>query len=143
MKVMSRRARPHTVTLYNYLSTTAGVASYQRTQLERVRYDSAYQQRLAKRGVATQDKVQLFIELRDVQATADRSYVQPKIWAGLTAQQRAAHFTLDVTHDFLVEDACSTEVPPGSKAGLQQGHDIIGITDVATLGGYVLEVYGK
>ena len=142
MRKISRAARPHTVTVYNYQGTTAGVATYQRTQLARVCYDGAHQQKLAKRGVTTQDKAQLTIELRDLDATANRTYVLPKTWANLTPAQRAPYFTFDTANDFFVEGACSTELPPATKAKLQKTERIIGVTEVS-LTGFILEVYGK
>ena len=116
---ISRRARPDTVTIYNYVSSTAGVATYQRTVLERVYLDRAYQQRLSQRGVATTDAAQMIMDLSDVTATAARTFIAPERWPGLTALEKAQHYTFQTANDFFVEGTATETLPADTKATMQ------------------------
>ena len=94
MRTISRRARPHTVTVYNYISTTAGAAAYQRTVLDHVQLDPAYQQRLTQRGIQTDDQAFMVLDLSDYTATNGRTFIAAESWPALTAAQKAPIFHL-------------------------------------------------
>ncbi|MEM5767585.1 MAG: hypothetical protein AAGU32_04765, partial [Bacillota bacterium] len=95
MKQISRRARTGTVTLYNYVSTTGGVATYQRTEIGLVYLDIGYAQRLSQRGVSVTDNAQLILDLRDMETTNGRTYQPYHDWASLT--DKSGHFTFGVS----------------------------------------------
>jgi hypothetical protein len=128
MRKISRRARPHTITLFNYVSTTAGIATYQRTVIQRVYLDEDYQQRLSQRGVATTDKAQLIIDLRDIEVTADRTFIEPEDWLLLTSQQKALYFTFQVANDFFIDSTVTDTLPPLTKAEMQKTHRCLSVT---------------
>ena len=148
MKKISRRARPHTITLYNYISTTAGAAAYQRTVIQRVCLDKDYQQRLSQRGVATTDKAQLIIDLRDIEVTANRIFIEPESWILLTAQQKALYFTFQVANDFFIDGTVTDTLPPKTKAEMQTTHRCLSVTSTGipasdSAGPTLLEVTAK
>jgi hypothetical protein len=125
---MSRRARTHTITLYNYLSTAAGAAAYQRTVIERVYLNTAYQQSLNGRGVSTTDKAMLIIDLRDIVTTDERTFLSFSDWQLLTAEAKAAFFTFSVANDFFIEGAADEELPPATKQQMIQNHQCFSVT---------------
>lgn len=131
MKKISRRARPHTITLYNYLSTTAGVAAYQRTVVKRVYLDLSYQQRLSQRGVATEDTAQLILDLRDTEATGDRTFISPWDWALLTTEQKALHFTFMTQHDFFIANEVSETLPTATKQDMITKYQCLSVNSVS------------
>lgn len=125
MKRISRRLRPATVTLYNHISTTAGVATYQRTVLKHVSLNTGYQQTLSKRGVSTTDKAQLILELRDLDA-GGRIYSPLPVW--IAALDKTGLFTFAADKDFFVEGEVSDELPPMSKQQMQGKFQVFSIT---------------
>ncbi len=150
MKVISRRARPHTITLYNYISTTAGAAAYQRTVIDRVYLDTAYQQRLSARGVSTSDKAQLIIDLRDITTTSDRTFLSFPEWQQLSAQQKAGYFTFGSSNDFFISGVATETLPPATKQQMITKYQCFSVTaagvPAAALGKpqlQILEVTGK
>jgi len=148
MKTISRRARPHTITLYNYLSTASGAASYQRTVIKRVFLDTAYQQRLAKHGVSTADTAQLIIDLRDIETTNGRPFLSPKDWQQLTDAQKATYFTFAVTNDFFVAGETAETLPETTKQQMITKYQCFSVSSanvpVSDLNGAVIiEVMGK
>jgi len=148
MKKISRRARPHTITLYNYLSTTNGVAVYQRTVIERLSLDTAYQFRLSQRGVATTDRAQLFVELRDMTTTGNRTFLPFPLWAQLTAEQKALYFTFGVTNDFFIQGTVPEELPPTTKQQMINKYQCFSVTAAGvpasdSAGPVIVEVTGK
>ena len=128
MKMISRRARPHIITLYNYLATSAGVAEYQRTVIKHVHLDTAYQQRLSQRGFATTDKAQLIIDLRDIEATDDRTFLPFSEWQQLPAGQKPQHFTFSISNDFFVHGIASEALPPATKQQLIAKYQCFSVT---------------
>ncbi len=141
MKTISRRARQSTVTLYNYLSTTSGVATYQRTVLDRVYLDTGYAQRLAQRGISTTDKAQLIVELRDSAITGNRKYIDPVAWGSLT--NKAGYFTFNPANDFFVQGDASETLPSETKTTMQKKYQVYSISNVAAPTSDVLQIYGK
>jgi len=131
MKKISRRARPHTITLYNYVDTTNGVATYQRTVLEWVYLDKAYQQRLSQRGIQTEDTGLLIVDLSDFTATSGRTFIAAELWPALTAQQKALHFTLRVKDDFFVDGAVTDTLPNDTKVTMQGKYRCFAVSDAA------------
>ncbi len=147
-KIISRRARPHTITLYNYLSTTAGVAAYQRTVISRVSLDTNYQQRLSQRGVATEDTAQLIIDLRDIDATNDRTFLPAQAWQQLTAVQKALYFTFGATNDFFIQGTATETLPTTTKQQMIAKYQCFGVTAAGipasdSSGPVIVEVTGK
>jgi len=148
MKKISRRARPHSITLYNYLSTTDGVAAYQRTLIERVYLDLSYAQRLSQRGIATADSCRLILDLRDINASCGRTFLDQKIWRQLSADEKNYHFTFATGNDFFVAGEAEENLPSAIKAQIVAKHQCFGISAVAVLeviGGeaVIVEVTGK
>lgn len=139
MKIISRRARPHKVTVYNYVSSVAGVATYQRTVIDRVYLDTGYAQRLSQKGVNTSDKAQLIIDLRDVE-TNGRTYLAPLDWAALA--DKTGNFTFATANDFFIVGEVEDELPSLTKAQMIQKHQCFSVTSVS-LNGYILQVTGK
>ena len=130
MKRISRRARPHNITLYNYVSSTAGVATYQRTQLKRVHLDRGYQQRLSLRGIQTEDTALLVLDLSDYEATGDRHFVEAEVWRSTAATQKSGSFTFQ-TQDFFVEGEALDELPgTTTKVALQQARRCFAVSGV-------------
>lgn len=148
MKKISRRARPHTITLYNYLSATNGVAVYQRTFIERVYLDLAYSQRLSQRGITTADTCRLLLDLRDLKATAERTFVDQKDWGHLNAEEKAEHFTFATGNDFFVAGKAEENLPFATKAQMVTKYQCFSISAVAIPEFWsgepvILEVTGK
>lgn len=148
MKRISRRARPHTITVYNYVSTTAGVATYQRTVLQQVHLDKSYQQRLSLRGVATTDTALLILDLLDTLATDNRTFIPAESWAALTTLQKAGRFTFRASDDFFVEGTSTETLPSTTKAAMQGLHRLFAVSQVSdpahdTATAQVLEVTAK
>jgi hypothetical protein len=148
MKKISRRARPHSITLYNYISTTAGAAAYQRTVIDRVYLDTGYQQRLAARGILTTDKAQLIIDLRDIDTTADRTFLPVEDWNLLSAAQKASYFTFAAANDFFVRGVATETLPATTKQQMMSNYRCFSVTaaDVPASdsdGAVILEVTGK
>lgn len=131
MKIISRRARPHTVTLYNYLSAAAGVATYQRTVLRWVYLDTGYQQRLSQRGVATEDAAQLILDLRDLEATDGRTFISPWDWGRLTDEQKAQYFTFMTKQDFFCCGEVPEILPPATKQTMMGKYQCLSVTSVS------------
>ena len=145
MHTISRRARPHTITVYNYVATTAGVAAYQRTVVERVHLDRAYQQRLSQRGVTTADTALLMIDLSDIKTTSNRKFIDAESWPALSAAQQALYFTFRAPHDFFVEGTAPEALPAATKATMQAKYRCLAVSNVAipasdTAGPRILEV---
>ena len=131
MRIIARRARPHTATIYNYTATNAGVAAYQRTVLERVQLDTSYQQRLAQRGISTADTALLVVELRDLEATSGRTFVDAHTWGKLTATQREAFFTFQPVNDFIIAGEVADTLPTRTKAEMLASYRCLGVTGVS------------
>lgn len=148
MKRISRRARPYTVTLYNYVSTTVGVATYQRTVLQQVHLDKGYQQRLSLRGVSTTDTALLILDLSDTPATDNRTFIPAESWAALTVLQKAGHFTFRASDDFFIDGTSTETMPSTTKAAMQALHRLFAVSQVGdpahdTATARVLEVTAK
>jgi len=131
MKTISRRARPHNITLYNYLSTAAGAMAFQRTVIKRVGLDTSYQQRLSMRGVSTTDTAQLIIDLRDIQTTGGRTFISIVGWKALTDAQKAQHFTFATDKDFFVQGEVPDMLPIVTKQQMQSKYQCLSITSAA------------
>lgn len=129
-KIISRRARPHTVTLYNFVSSTNGVATYQRTVLKRVLLDTTYQKRLSQRGVTVSDTAQLIIDLRDISATSDRIFKDPVAWGLLT--DKTGSFTFSPKTDFFVQGEVADTLPTETKGTMQKKHPVLSVTSLGT-----------
>jgi hypothetical protein len=129
VKVISRRARPCNITLYNYVSTTSGVATYQRTYIQRVSLDLAYQMKLAQRGVSTTNTAALMIDLRDIVATSDRTFLTYEAWAALTT--KTEYFTFNTANDFFVVGEAAETMPTTTKAEMMAKYRCYSITGVS------------
>lgn len=144
MKPISRRLRPDTITLYNYIGTDkasgAAVATYQRTSLDRVCNDTGYAQRLSQRGVSTTDNAQLTIELQDYTATGGRTYLPYIEWKALT--DKSGYFTFKATDDFFVSGNVTDTLPAETKGTMQQKYQVFSVTSVSKTNS-VLSVLGK
>ncbi len=146
MRIISRRARPHKITLYNLASSAGGVATYQRTVIDRVLLDESYQQRLAQKGVSTADTAQLIIDLRDIDVTSNRVYSPAKEWTALA--DKTGHFTFNPTSDFFVAGEASETMPSATKQQMLAKYKCFSVTNVATpasdqSGPIVLEITGR
>ena len=141
MKTISRRARNKKITLYNFVSSTSGIATYQRTVIDLVYLDTGYAQRLSSRGISTQDKAQLIIDLRDFTATDDRTYLPYKEWTVLA--DKAKHFTFWTANDFFVEGEATEELPTVTKQQMQTSYLCYGVSSVAIPDDNVLQVLGR
>ena len=128
MKVMARRLRPQTVTLYNYLGAVGGAMQFQRTVLGRVALNTAYQQALSMRGVTTTDKAQLTVDLRDVDAS--RQYIPYHEW--LTKVDKSGCYTFAQSNDFFVVGDVSDELPPLTKQAMAGKYQVFSVTSCAT-----------
>lgn len=128
LKVMARRLRPQTVTLYNYLGTTAGVMQFQRTVLGHVALNTAYQQVLSMRGVTTADRAQLTVELRDIDA--NKSYLPYHEW--LIKTDKTRFFTFSQSNDFFVVGDVADELPPTTKQQMQGKYQVFSVTSCMT-----------
>lgn len=148
MRTISRRARPHTVTVYNYISTTAGAAAYQRTVLDHVQLDPAYQQRLTQRGIQTDDQAFMVLDLSDYTATNGRTFIAAESWPALTAAQKALYFTFRAPDDFFVDGTAAEAMPSTTKAAMQAKYRCFAVSSVAApassqSGPATLEVTGR
>lgn len=148
MKIISRRARPYTITLYNYLSATNGVATYQKTVIEHVYLDIAYQQRLAQKGVSTNDTAQLIIDLRDIKTTNNRTFIDYQAWKQLTSLQKLLYFTFAIKEDFFVVGEAIETLPDTTKKDMIDKYQCLSVSSVAIpasdkSGAVVVEVVGK
>lgn len=141
MKTISRRARNKTVTLYNFVSSAAGVATYQRTVLSLIYLDTGYAQRLSARGVATQDKAQLIIDLRDFTATNARAFVSLREWVEL--ENKADYFTISTQNDFFVEGEAVDELPTVTKQQMQVKYQCYGVSSVSVPDENILQILGR
>lgn len=141
MKTIGRRARNKNITLYNYVSTASGVATYQRTVIDLVYLDTGYAQRLSSRGIATADKAQLIIDLRDVATTDDRTYLSYKEWSAAT--DKLNHFTFWTANDFFVEGEAAEVLPAVTKAQMQAKYQCFGISSVSAPDDNVLQIIGR
>ena len=128
MKIISRRARPYNITLYNYVSTASGVMTFQRTFIERVSLDLNYQMRLAQRGVNTTNTASLMIDLRDIETTNDRTFLTYDAWAALT--DKTGFFTFNTANDFFVVGEATETMPPTTKADMLKKYRCYSITGV-------------
>ena len=128
MKVMARRLRPQTVTLYNYLGTVGGAMQFQRTLLGRVALNTAYQQALSMRGVTTTDKSQLTVDLRDV--GTNKSYLPYHEW--LTKADKSGYYTFAQSNDFFVVGDVADELPPLTKQAMAGKYQVFSVTSCAT-----------
>ena len=128
MRKISRRARPHTITLYNYLSTTDGTATYQRTVIARVYLDTAYGKRLSERGAVTTDTAQLIIDLRDIDVTSSRTFMPAADWGQLTAVQKAQYFTFDTKNDFFIDGTATETLPDTTKKDMILKYQCFSVT---------------
>jgi hypothetical protein len=128
MKVMSRRSRPASITLYNYTSTTSGVMTFQRTFIQRVSLDLNYQMRLAQHGVSTSNTASLMIDLRDIETTSDRTFLTYDAWASLA--DKTGYFTFNTNHDFFVVDEAAETMPPTTKAEMLKKYRCYSITGI-------------
>jgi len=131
MKIISRRARPHTITLYNFISTTSGIETYQRTVLQFVYLDTAYQQNSLQRGISTDDTAQLIIELRDVIITNGRSFKPYTEWKKLSVIDKANYFTFNVKKDFFIDGEATETLPDTTKAEMIEYYQCLSVTSVA------------
>ena len=129
MKVMSRRARPFNVTLYNFVSTTSSVMTFQRTYIQRVSLDLAYQMKLAQRGVSTTNTVSMMIDLRDITTTSNRTFLTYEAWAALTT--KAGYFTFNTANDFFVVGEAAETMPTTTKAQMLAKYRCYSVTGVA------------
>ena len=141
MKRISRRLRDKKITLYNFLSSTSGVAMYRRTVIDLVYLDTGYAQRLSGRGIATADKAQLIIDLRDMATTDDRTYLPYKEWSVLT--DKTGYFTLWTANDFFVEGEATEELPTTTKQQMQSKYQCFGISSVSLPDNDVLQIIGR
>jgi len=141
MKTISRRARNKKITLYNLVSSAAGVSTFQRTVINRVYLDTGYAQRLSSRGVATQDKAQLIIDLRDMATTSNRAFMPYKDWAALT--DKAGHFTFNAGGDFFVEEEVTDELPAMTKQQMQVKYPCFSVASVADPADNLLQIIGR
>ena len=141
MKRISRKFRTEKVTLYNFVSSTSGVATYQRTVIDLVYLDTGYAQRLSGRGIATADKAQLIIDLRDMKTTEDRTYLPYKEWSALA--DKSAYFTFWTANDFFVEGDAIEELPAITKAQMQSKYQCFGISSVSAPADNVLLIIGR
>ena len=119
------------MTLYNYTSTTAGVATYQRTVLNHVYLDKGYQQTLSQRGIQTEDQALMILDLSDYVATSGRTFVPAESWQALTTQQKALYFTFRAPDDFIIDGTASETLPNTTKAAMQVKYRCFGISSVA------------
>jgi|WetSurMetagenome_2_1015567.scaffolds.fasta_scaffold21493_3 hypothetical protein len=129
MKVMSRRSRPALITLYNYVSATSSVATYQRTYIQRVSLDLAYQMKLAQRGVSTTNTAALMIDLRDITTTSNRTFMTYEAWAALTT--KTGYFTFNTANDFFVVGEAAETMPTTTKAEMLAKYRCYSITGVS------------
>ena len=129
MKVISRRARPFNVTLYNYVSTSAGVMTFQRTSIQRVSLDLAYQMELAKRGISTTNTASLIIDLRDIDTTSNRTFLTYEAWKALT--DKSDYFTFNTNYDFFVVGEAAETMPTTTKAQMLAKYRCYSVTSVA------------
>lgn len=148
MKGISRRARPHTITLYNFVSSAAGVATYQRTVLQQVHLDKGYQQRLSQRGVSTTDTALLILDLSDTIATSNRTFIPAESWAALTTLQKAGYFTFRAADDFFIDGTATETLPSTTKAAMQAKYRLYAVSTASdpahdTAAARVLEVTAK
>lgn len=148
MRTISRRARPHTITVYNYISSTAGTATYQRTVLTQVHLDKGYQQRLSARGIQTEDRALLVLDLSDYTSTSNRTFIAAESWPALTAQQKALYFTFRAPEDFFLDGTATEELPTTTKATMQGKYRCFAVSSVSApasdqIGPSILEVTGK
>ena len=128
MKVMARRLRPQTVTMYNYLGAVGGAMQFQRTVLGRVALNTAYQQALSMRGVTTTDKAQLTVDLRDVDAS--RQYMPYHEW--LTKVDKSVCYTFAQSNDFFVVGDVVDELPPLTKQAMAGKYQVFSVTSCGT-----------
>jgi hypothetical protein len=117
------------VTLYNYVSATSGVAAYQRTVIERVSLDLAYQMKLAQRGVSTTNMVSMMIDLRDITTTSNRTFLTYEAWAALTT--KTGYFTFNTANDFFVEGEATETMPTTTKAQMMAKYRCYSVTSTA------------
>jgi len=146
MRIISRRARPHKITLYNLVSFASGVSTYQRTVIDRVLLDESYQQRLAQRGVSTADTAQLIVDLRDIDATDDRTYLSAKEWTALA--DKTARFTFNPVNDFFIAGEVNDTLPAMTKQQMIAKYKCYSVTSAATpasdqSGPVILEITGR
>lgn len=146
MKIISRRARPYDITLYNYISTVSGVASYQRTLVKRVSLDLAYQQRLSQRGVTTSNEVSMMIDLRDIETTSNRTFLIYDAWNSIT--DKTAYFTFNTKYDFFVVGEAIETLPEETKTDMlkkYRGYSITSVGIPASNSGtpIIIQVTGK
>lgn len=141
MKVISRRARQHTITMYNYLSTTGGMMAFQRTVIKRVSLDTGYAQRLTQRGVSTTDAAQLIIDLRDIEVTDKRTFVPVEAWD--TQEDKTKHFTFSTSKDFFIQGEVADLLPPTTKQQMQTKYQCFSVTSVAMPNSDILQILGK
>ena len=128
MKTISRRARPHTITLYNYLGKTDGAAAYQRTVIERVFLDTSYGQHLSARGVVTTDTAQLILDLRDIETTDGRTFLPCEDWTRLTSVQKALYFTFATKYDFFIKGSALETLPDATKQDMIEKYQCLSVT---------------
>jgi hypothetical protein len=128
MKVISRRARKSNISLYNYVSTTSGVMTFQRTLIKRVSLDLDYQMRLAQRGVSTANKASLMIDSRDIETTSDRTFLIYDAWAALI--NKTGYFTFNTANDFFVVGEATETMPTTTKAEMLKKYRCYSITGV-------------
>ena len=129
MKVMSRRSRPESITLYNYVSASAGVMTFQRTYIQWVSLDLAYQMKLAQRGVSTTNTVSMMVDLRDIEATSNRTFLTYEAWKALTT--KTGYFTFNTNYDFFVEGEAAETMPTTTKAQMLAKYRCYSVTGVA------------
>ena len=148
MKTISRRVRPTTITVFNYISSAAGVATYQKTQIDMVHLDRGYRQRLNQRGIQTEDDALLILDLSDYTATSNRTFKEPEQWNALTTQQKAGHFTFKAPEDFFILGTATETMPNTTKSAMQIKYRCFAVSS-ATLpasdkaGPVILEVTGR
>ncbi len=129
MKVISRRARPYNITLYNYVSTASGVMTFQRTYIQRVSLDLAYQMKLAQRGVSTTNTAALMIDLRDITTTSNRTFLTYEAWAALAT--KTGYFSFSTANDFFVIGEAAEIMPATTKAEMLAKYRCYSITGVS------------
>lgn len=129
MKTISRKARTSTITLYNYVSTTNAIATYQRTVIKNVYLDTGYAQRLSQRGISVTDRAQLIIDIGDLQTTNDRVYKPYIEWQTLT--DKTGYFTLSSTNDFFIEGDVADTLPSETKTTMMKKYPVYSVSSVS------------
>jgi len=103
--------------------------TFQRTYIQRVSLDLAYQMKLAQRGVSTTNTVSMMIDLRDITTTSNRTFLTYEAWAALTT--KAGYFTFNTANDFFVVGEAAETMPTTTKAQMLAKYRCYSVTGVA------------